>query len=63
MPSLCAAGALFVRALAQSLGCRSLAGAQSEAVSIDVDATVPGPALERVWAYYGYDEVNYTTTP
>jgi xylan 1,4-beta-xylosidase len=32
------------------------------AVTISVDATAGGPALEHVWAYYGYDEANYTTT-
>ena len=31
-------------------------------VRVEVDATSPGPALERIWAYHGYDEVNYTTT-
>jgi xylan 1,4-beta-xylosidase len=31
-------------------------------VTIGVDGTAPGPALEPVWAYHGYDEVNYTTT-
>jgi xylan 1,4-beta-xylosidase len=32
-------------------------------VTIAVDATTTGNPLERVWAYYGYDEANYTTTP
>lgn len=32
-------------------------------MSIDVEATTPGVPLERVWAYHGYDEANYTTTP
>jgi xylan 1,4-beta-xylosidase len=46
-----------------SLGARS-ATAQTEArVTIDVDGTAEGTPLERVWAYYGYDEANYTTTP
>jgi xylan 1,4-beta-xylosidase len=31
-------------------------------VRIDVDATAASTPLERVWAYFGYDEVNYTTT-
>jgi xylan 1,4-beta-xylosidase len=30
---------------------------------ISVDATAPGALLEPIWAYYGYDEVNYTTSP
>jgi xylan 1,4-beta-xylosidase len=63
MRSLRPPRAHFLCALALTLGFPSLASAQTEAVTIDVDATAPGPALERVWAYYGYDEVNYTTTP
>ena len=31
------------------------------AVSVSVDATAPGAPLERVWPFYGYDEINYTT--
>jgi xylan 1,4-beta-xylosidase len=34
-----------------------------ETVDIAVDATVAGAPLESVWAFHGYDEVNYTTTP
>jgi len=36
--------------------------AQSAAVTIAVDATGGGTPLERIWPFYGYDEVNYTTT-
>jgi xylan 1,4-beta-xylosidase len=32
-------------------------------VTISVDATAAGAPLERVWAFHGYDEINYTTTP
>jgi xylan 1,4-beta-xylosidase len=32
-------------------------------VTIAVDATATGTPLERVWAFHGYDEINYTTTP
>ncbi len=32
-------------------------------VDVSVDATVVGTPLERVWAFHGYDEINYTTTP
>jgi xylan 1,4-beta-xylosidase len=40
------------------------ARAQSPAtVNISVDASAPGTALERVWAFHGYDELNYTTVP
>lgn len=55
--------ALLVRALVAGLAVPSFAGAQPAPVTISVDATAPGRPLERVWAYYGYDEVNYTTTP
>jgi xylan 1,4-beta-xylosidase len=51
-------------ALALCLGARSEASAQTaETVTIEVDATSPGVPLERVWAFHGYDEVNYTTMP
>lgn len=32
-------------------------------VSIAVDGTAAGTPLKRVWSYFGYDEVNYTTVP
>ena len=32
-------------------------------VNVSVDATAAGTPLERVWPFYGYDEVNYTTDP
>ena len=32
-------------------------------MKISVDATAAGVPLERVWAFHGYDEINYTTTP
>src|SRR4051794_27851613 len=32
-------------------------------VDVTVDATAGGTPLERVWPFYGYDEVNYTTDP
>lgn len=37
--------------------------ADPTAVSIEVDARLQGAPLKRVWAYYGYDELNYTTHP
>ncbi len=40
---------------------RALAQASSP-VTVDVDATSPGVPLEPVWAFFGYDEANYTTT-
>jgi xylan 1,4-beta-xylosidase len=32
------------------------------AVTISVDATAAGTPLEPIWAFHGFDEVNYTTT-
>ncbi len=41
----------------------SVAPAQTnDTVSILVDSTVAGSPLRPIWAYYGYDELNYTTT-
>jgi xylan 1,4-beta-xylosidase len=54
-----------VTLLIASLGACSGTGAQAPGavVAIDVDANAAGAPLERVWAYHGYDEANYTTTP
>ncbi|HVR19078.1 MAG TPA: hypothetical protein VMS65_05270 [Polyangiaceae bacterium] len=55
---------LLVPVFVAGLGVCSMAGAQTGApVIIDVDAAAAGTPLEPVWAFYGYDEVNYTTTP
>jgi xylan 1,4-beta-xylosidase len=43
--------------------CPPLLAQPREAVAIDVDATVHGWSLQPIWAYFGYDEVNATTTP
>jgi len=52
------AGIVGLLALAQP------ALAQAPAVvSISVNAAAGGAPLERVWAFHGYDEVNYTTEP
>jgi xylan 1,4-beta-xylosidase len=32
-------------------------------VNVSVDATAAGTPLARVWAFHGYDEINYTTAP
>lgn len=59
---------LVVCALAVSLGgCSPPSAAPTDAgppidVTVDVDATASGTPLEPVWAYYGYDEANNTTT-
>jgi len=39
------------------------APAQAQTVDVAVDATAAGTPLEPIWAFHGYDEVNYTTTP
>src|SRR3954454_20802891 len=57
----------WVAAVAMALAVGASSGrarAQTPAtVSIAVDATAPGAAIERIWPFHGYDEVNYTTTP
>ena len=40
-----------------------IAGTAQETVSIVVDASAPRQPLPRVWAYFGYDEPNYTNAP
>lgn len=55
-------GALFAASLA--LGCaEAKPEAPAEArVLISVDGTQPGAALDPIWAFHGFDEVNYTTS-
>jgi xylan 1,4-beta-xylosidase len=36
---------------------------RSGVVNVSVDATADGAPLERIWPFYGYDEINYTTDP
>src|SRR5262245_17572989 len=56
--------ALRVAAFSAACCVRSSALAQAPVTAgVSVDATQTGTPLERVWPYYGYDEVNYTTTP
>jgi xylan 1,4-beta-xylosidase len=51
-------------AIAVLCGRSRVAGAQAAAtVDVSVDATSAGTPLERVWAFHGYDEINYTTVP
>jgi xylan 1,4-beta-xylosidase len=40
----------------------SFGPAEAQTVKISVDATAPGQPIERIWPFYGYDEVNYSTT-
>ncbi|MGD0677365.1 MAG: beta-xylosidase [Polyangiaceae bacterium] len=43
--------------------CAPPAAAQTATpIDIAVDATAAGTPLEAIWAYHGFDEVNYTTT-
>jgi xylan 1,4-beta-xylosidase len=56
-------GCIRAEALALTLAAATTAGAQTSAtVDVSVDATAPGTPIERIWAFHGYDEVNYTTT-
>jgi xylan 1,4-beta-xylosidase len=56
--------AFLARALVASLGVSGVAAAQADVpVTIEVDATAEGTPLEPIWAYFGYDEANYTNTP
>jgi len=45
------------------LACTGSPTASSRSVNVSVDATSVGTPLRRVWPFYGYDEVNYTTVP
>jgi xylan 1,4-beta-xylosidase len=54
----------LVAALVVALAFRAVAGAQTTpAVIIAVDATAPTTPLVPVWAFFGYDEANFTATP
>ncbi len=56
--------ALFAPVFLASLAVLSTSSALGQTnVIIDVDATAALGPLEPVWAYVGYDEPNYTTTP
>lgn len=49
-----------------ALGLTSPTQAQTQAptaIEVSVDATAAGSPLERVWPFFGYDEINYTTSP
>lgn len=53
-----ASGALVVLSTVSTPGL-----AQTPApVNVSVDATAPTTKLERIWAFHGYDEVNYATS-
>jgi xylan 1,4-beta-xylosidase len=39
------------------------AAGQTDRATIEVDATSTMGPLEPIWAYFGYDEANYTNTP
>ncbi len=55
--------AVLIAALVLSLGVSSATARTDAPVTVHVEGAAVGTALERVWAYHGYDEVNYTTTP
>ena len=45
------------------LGFAAPAAARAQTVNIAVDGSNPGAPIERIWAFHGYDEANYTTLP
>jgi len=51
--------------LALVLACTLPAGAQAlpATVTVSVDASAPGSPLEPVWPFFGFDEINYSTSP
>jgi xylan 1,4-beta-xylosidase len=51
-----------LRFLIGLIGAAALLGFPSE-VSVRVDASAPGAELPPSWAYFGYDEANYTDAP
>lgn len=57
----------FVAIVAGQVGMAAFASSAraqaAETVNLSVDATAAGAPLERVWAFHGYDELNYTTAP
>jgi xylan 1,4-beta-xylosidase len=62
MKSRCARGVrCFALAASGLLALAAPARAQT-AVAISVDGSVAGTPLQPAWPFYGYDEVNYTTT-
>jgi xylan 1,4-beta-xylosidase len=54
--------ALRLRAIALALSCVVATPAGAQTVEIVVDGTAPGKPLNPVWSYFGYDEVNNTTS-
>jgi len=56
----------LLSALALVIGLLPSSGAFAQAknpVTIEIDAAAAGTSLKPVWAYFGYDEANYTTLP
>jgi len=58
----CALSTSGVLALSSCKGAGTPAAAPP-GVNVSVDATAAGAPIERVWAFHGYDEINYTTDP
>lgn len=48
--------------LVDLLACAPALAQKESTVTVDVDATATGTPLNPVWAYFGYDEANYTTS-
>ncbi|MFL5306585.1 MAG: GH39 family glycosyl hydrolase [Polyangia bacterium] len=53
----------LVCAAALLLGCSAATAAWAQTVDVTVDGSSPGAPIERIWAFHGYDEANYTTLP
>lgn len=53
----------FLAFVVSSLVCPLARGQAETTVNITIDATQDGAPLEPVWAFFGYDEANYTTLP
>ena len=43
--------------------CAARGQVPASGVNVAVDARAAGAPLQPVWAFHGYDELNYTTTP
>jgi xylan 1,4-beta-xylosidase len=60
-PATSATGIAGTRPATNAAGDQQAASARQDAVTIRVDAAATLGALEPIWAYFGYDEPNYTT--
>ena len=60
----CLRACVVAGAFASSVGFTSRAQAEPPAtVTVSVDGSAPGTPLVPVWPFFGFDEINYTTSP